>query len=342
MANLQTLFISSAQRIEVLEDLIGQLEEGDSIREIVDDLNKYGSGFEKLLGAKLRDTMEIGGGLSRGFEGLFPEIAIQCISAGEEAGDLVEGCRNAIQSLKGTSGVGHLFFKTLTFPVIGFSASVFFIIYMGNALSESFTGMIPLNHWPTIARAFLDYTGYWVDSWFSFTVKTVALITLFLFALRNWAGKARTKVDNFPIISVYKTITASQILNTLAIMLDTGRSMNDSLQFCAKAGSRYQRWKVLAALEKLTVTSTNAGNAGDILDIGLMSTRQISRLKKRGDRAQNLPDLLRRQASQAHENAKKRINQFLITCKFLILVMALLNVVFSLVSILSLSIQIAR
>lgn len=342
MKNIKYLLVSKKQREELLEDIIAQLQEGDSTEDIAQDMFNYGKGIEKELGQRIANQIDLGEPISPAFHGIYPEIAVQCITAGEEIADLVVGFKNAIDSLQGAGSFGGMFAKTLMFPVLVFSGSVYLIIYLASMLMESFSAIIPVNQWPATSIMFIEYTQYWQDSWFTFVIKLVAITAFAIMILKSWANKYRHSFDSLPVFHTYKMVVAGQILNTLSLMLQTGNSMDRSLEFCSRSGSRYQRFKVSEVQDNLDNTTEESGNAGVLLDVGLMDERQINRLKKRGDRAQNLPDLLKNQAVEMHSKVTKRLGLALTMTKMFIWGWAVMNMAFMLFAILSLSVGLSN
>lgn len=339
--SIKHLFVSDKVKVELLEDIISQLQSGDPTVDIANDMIIHGSSIEKELGKKIIQQIDQGLPISAAFKGIYSEIAVQCIAAGEEVADLIEGLTNATEALQSSGNVILQLLKSFAFPTMAVVGSILMMSTIGDKLITNFSGTIPVRQWPSTAKDFVDYVEYWNTSWLSFVMKVVLLLTTLLLALKYWIGKTREAVDSIPIFKEYRMLMSAQLLTTLSLMLKTGKSMEESVQFSLESGSKYHKYKVGLIERNFNNTTADSGNVGVLLDVNIMDKRQISRLIKRGDRADNITELLKKQSAEMAARVKGRINTFSFVVTKLLWAFAILNMAFFMFAIFDLSNQLS-
>ncbi|EGQ9284418.1 hypothetical protein F7U66_00925 [Vibrio parahaemolyticus] len=277
MEKLQKLIFTNASKVGLLEDMHELLSEGMSVVQIAEDFQRYGTGAVETIGTRMLEAVGNGQPVSTAFIGFFNEITVQTLLAGEVSQDLRGGCINAIQAINNTGGVIGLILKSVAFPLIQLFGITSIVVILSKNIFPILEGLIPIYLWPGVSKSFYDFVMYLNDN--AFYLISCFFFTPFLARefLNRYTGPGRDELDQLPIFIQFRYVVSAQIMYTMSIILRSGGSLLQAIEFAEKGVSPYQQKKVQAINDELELSKS--ASLGRLLDIGLLHDRQIGRLK---------------------------------------------------------------
>lgn len=118
----------------------------------------------------------------------------------------------------------------------------------------------------------------------------IALVFLVKYQMPRWTGKLRAKMESLPPglamllmpvcpilvpLSIYRDAQAGLMLSSLAVFLQSGRTLMDALESIFRSGTPWMRWHVRRIMAHLRLAPTDYVNA---FSKGLLSPQLLARL----------------------------------------------------------------
>ncbi len=312
MNKLNALLFSNKAKVEMLADMVELLGEGMSVREIAEDFEKYGKGAIKEIGQSMQRAVGDGRSVSSAFEGYFNDITVQTIYAGENNQDLKGGFVNAQQAITNTGGVLGVLIKSISGPLIQLAAISVIVVGLSGQIFPILGELVPSYMWAGISKNFYAFATFIGDS----ALRIVGGMFLFFYLLglfmKHYAGPGREFFDKLPGFTQYRYIVAAQVMYTMASVLRAGGSLYDSLIYAGDGVGGYQKSKV--GESKTLLEQAQSASVGDLLDIELLSERELNRLKVMASSQRGNAERLQR-CAEAH--SELMLSQIDVLAKFL-------------------------
>ncbi|GAL12096.1 hypothetical protein JCM19233_3086 [Vibrio astriarenae] len=251
----QRLFSTQAQRA-----LLEQWRKADKYRlstqEFCQALVDNGTPTQKKIGQAGLAAPSQGQRFVDTLQGWFPNSLLLTLRAADKAGQLGVGIDSALAQLEGGENVMMDIARLLAFPfALCLGAGVYGVFISGNILETlDFADGVGMQ-----TRQFVIDHGLWV---------ALALVGWFVgmsFALPHWRGALRSKLDNWPIFSLYRASVATSTLSTLANLTRCGVKLQDALEQTqegnsAFAGYHLKRCNAAASSAAILATSSIRGS----------------------------------------------------------------------------------
>lgn len=255
--------LSSRDLISFLFQLELLIRAGVPILTALSDMRDAADSPEsRNLSAGLYEKIEAGATLAEaivGYPGIFSEVIINLVRAGEVTGQLPEVLREIVRSLKWQDEMRAQTKKLMMYPsfvLVVISGVVFFLmIYLVPQLVGFLTNMgqkVPLQ-----TRALIWVSSLFVNYWWAIITAPVFLFTG-LSALSRANPKVRYRIHqmqlSLPYIgTILKKIILARFADTFALMYRTGIPIIDSLVYCQKiSGNVVIQASISRARERIT------------------------------------------------------------------------------------------
>ncbi len=174
-------------------------------------------------------------------------------------------------------------------------------VYAQDALWEG------MNGW---ARAIAMFA----QAWGAQTSLALALgLGAVLWSLPRWRGAARLRVEAWPVYALYRDFQAGMLLTSMAVMLQTGETLQGSIDDVAQRASPWMRWhlgRVVDALEE------NPTGTLDAFRRGLLSPHLLSRASTLNRSSASFSDVLIQLGTTEGERVLLRVKKAAVIANF--------------------------
>ncbi|MCD8549890.1 MAG: type II secretion system F family protein [Shewanella xiamenensis] len=262
------------QQKQFLEDFKDGIASNQAPIVIVQHLRTFSNGAAKRAAIDIHKTLNSGKPASVAFSGWFDDTIIQAIRAGEKRRALLPALDNAISSLQRRSSVMSKIFAKNTYPLVmmlvgmNVNVVVYFFIFQEAALKT------PVARWPMVSQWSYGFSEHMVNFGTVYLALIFVLFKLSSFMLANWTGQFRKKVDNWPIFRHYRMMLSTTFLSSLSMMLNSQIRLVQAIETLSKTSTPYMR----DFLNQIAKKASSSG-LGQILDVGLLTDSEVSRLK---------------------------------------------------------------
>lgn len=274
-----TVFFSNAEaKANLMLDVSRQLARDASIKEIADDFDKYGNSLEKLIGKRLKWTLQNAKAPFYAFEGIVNNLTLETIKTAVETDKMADGFMLAKESVEKSEGLfGSLVFGFI-WPSIKIIAVLLGVSLLGQYVFSQLTQIVPVRRWPGLAQITYDITGAISDSATVLLVFFALVVIWVSITIRFATGRVRQVIDKVPFFKQYRIMTASLTLTSLSMLLKSGISFLDAIKFLEKRSKPYVAWHLKEI--RRNITRVKGASVGQMLGSGLVNDREIQRLSR--------------------------------------------------------------
>lgn len=268
-------FTSKRQQV-FLEDLAILISDGVPANRAVEMLATIYSGVSREVALEINQGIAEGKPLAETMRRWFNVSSVELIRAGEEGGTLELTVASAAESLKEKSGAIGAIISALTYPLVVILAGCFIMVYLNHSIISDFADIKPINQWPSIGRALIvvaDFIQFW-----GWLVVALVIASLFVikYMMKNYVGELRRTLDALPIFSLYRQLTAGQLLETLGLLIANGVVFKTAVKVMQYHANPYLI-SHLIAIEHLL--GSGRDNIAEVLNTGLVDKNDILRLR---------------------------------------------------------------
>jgi len=212
------------------------------------------------------------------------------LTALDDATDKAKLMRKIANSVRQQRLLLSMVKKKVLPPLMILPGAFIFAYVMATKSIPVIVDVAPPEVWDTFnmsVRRFAEYLAH--HSGKSIAV-VVALIALLVYQLPRWTGPMRARFEAFspsaatmlfPVapwilpLSIYRDVQAGLMFSALAVMLQSGRTLNDAMKAIAQNSSPWMRWQVRKILNHLETRPTEYQKA---FAKGLVSPSLLARL----------------------------------------------------------------
>lgn len=204
--------------------------------------------------------MSNGSPLSEAVAGWVPAQERMMIAAGERSGKLEDALLSNTEVMEAQAEIRSAIIGGVSYPAMLVMLAFGMLYLFGYKLVPAFGKMVPDDKW-TGAAAAVVWISHWVQDWLWLPAMLVLVMTaLCLWAMPNWVGPARVKLDSLPPFSIYRLTQGSSWIISLAAMVETGERIEDAVKTLGKNSSRWLSSRNTAILNGLR-SGHNIGDA---------------------------------------------------------------------------------
>lgn len=164
-----------------------------------------------------------------------------------------------------------------------------------------------MNGW---ARAIATFA----DAWGTLALLVLgALLGAVLWSLPCWRGAARLRVEGWPVYGLYRDFQAGMLFSSLAMLLQTGETLQGSIDDLTQRASPWMRWhlgRVVAALQD------NPNATLDAFRRGLLSPHLLSRAATLHRSSPSFSDVLIQLGTTEGERVLARVQKAAVIANF--------------------------
>lgn len=276
---LTVLFTNPKYKIDLLNDVARSLQQEYSIPAIAKDFQTFGSSFEKLAGRRIAEATLRTKPLYSAFEGLISELSIQTLRSGDNSGDIAQAFKKAATSLETSEGLFYELTISYIIPILKLFGILIATGFIGEQVYSQLESILPKARWPTISIIFYEFSSFFYDYWLIVILALIFTFSAMSFSIRYCTGEPRDLLDKLPFFKQYRILIASQLLNQLSTLLNSGKPLLETVQWLSKKESPYCK-SHLKKIERNITEVKRSGNIGHIFNTGLINQREVTRLQR--------------------------------------------------------------
>lgn len=171
----------------------------------------------------------------RAREGVFPELLVSMIEAGELSGTLDSTMGRMAVHYEKESGINQKVKAAMTYPMVLLSVSVLMVIFMVYFILPNFITLIDTSNGdiPALTKAVMNATEFTRTRWYIIIGVLIAVVVAFKYTTARGNGRRayHRMLLRVPVLGkVIRKIVASKFTRTLGILLASGISLLSSLE----------------------------------------------------------------------------------------------------------------
>lgn len=178
-------------------------------------------------------------------KGLFPDIDVTLVAAGDLAGHVEAGWRSAMIYAREQAALRSAILAPLAKPAVYFAALICLLLFFSIQILPAFDQVLPREFWSPKARLIggLADNVYWVVLFL--IVLGILIIASIYWASRQWTGELRELADrHFPIFRQIAQLQSAGFILALASFLGVGTPFGEAVKRIGATASPYLSWQL--------------------------------------------------------------------------------------------------
>lgn len=241
MSNFERTFIKlqfgGTQRLRLYRKIIRLLQNGVALPAALESMWQHAShdGKKKkkaeavIIDAWLRQVRN-GKSLGVAIQGWVPETDRVVIEAGEASGDLPSAVENACFLYEGQKKIKSAVVAGVAYPAFLFVMLIGFMFLFGMNIIPQFAQILPREQWTGIGEQMAMLSDFVQGGFIPVLIALVALVILVVWSMPRWTGNLRVRADSIPPYSIYKLVSGSGFLLSLAALTKAGVKTTSALR----------------------------------------------------------------------------------------------------------------
>lgn len=264
------------KQLAFLEDLAVLINDGIPANRAVDMMASITTGLTREVATTLSQKIAQGQPLAEGMREWFSMNVVEIIRVGESGGALAQTLRSAINMLSQRGLALGSFIGAVSYPLFVIIIACIVIVYLRNAVLTQFELIKPIEQWPPAGQRLVAAATIISSWWWLAILLVIATIIIFRYLMSNYVGEFRATLDRFPPFSFYRRLVAARFLETLGLLVSNGVVFKSALRVMQHQANPYLQMH-LGKVEHLL--SMGRGNIADVLDTGLIDSKDLMRLR---------------------------------------------------------------
>lgn len=314
-----------------LEDLASLIEDGVPLKQVLESFIAIHQGGARQLAESMLSQLSQGNPVADGMVGWYSDEIVEIIRAGEEGGILAQVLRTTAASLTQRESVLNSVLNSLTYPFVVICGALGVSVFINHSIFASFRSITPEAQWPTGAQLLSSFANFIQHWWWLLLLTALILAFLFVRFLKDYIGDLRPKLDEMPVWSTYRKLNAGRFMETLGLLIGNGLVLKKSLKILQNRASTYLASHLILMEHRL---GSGQDNIADVLDTGLISDGDLSRLKLIAQ-SKGFEHALVRQGQRAQDEGSQSIKTTTKLLSGFLLVLAAGFMIFMIVSVYS-------
>lgn len=288
-------------QLAYLEDFYTLVNDGIPANRAIEMMAQVTTGMSRDVSLSIAQKISEGQPLADGMQEWFSSNIVEIIRVGEEGGALVETVRSAINTLGQSSTSYSAIVTAVAYPLLVISMACIIIVYLNTSVFDQFREIKPIDQWPSAGQDLVTLANIIVGWWWLVILLIVVIFFVMRRIMSNYVGELRPTLDQIPPFTLYRRFVASRFLETLGLLVSNGIVFKNALKVMQYQATPYMS-SHLVLMEHLL--STGKGNIADVLSTGLVSEKDLLRLKVMAEVKGFEHGLVRMGVRGSEENAK--------------------------------------
>lgn len=270
-------------RVELFESLIDKLDStaANSVEKLDQIFGQWAKRDRERKDSRapamayIHRQLEQGKNLSDAIRRFVPVDEVLIIQSGEIRGNLTQSLELVVRNIRATESMRSSVLAAMAQPALGLVSLLLLSVGFGLMMWPDLLRGLPLKYWPTWAHFGIN-AQIWLGQKWMWLTGLVVIVGAYYYTLPRWVGRWRTIVDMIPPWSIYRGQQASTLLGVMAALVESGRTVRESLVLMRDASPPYMAWQINRIVRKLDA----AGEEGiKSLRTGFFSQQIMDRLE---------------------------------------------------------------
>lgn len=346
-----------AKRDEFYDQLARSYDDKEQLRDFLSAelkiaKNPRTSNSSRALALKIIQTRLASGDQSRYrqlFDGVMPAGDRMMLSALDDAPDKAALMRQIAHNVREQKKLIGIVKGKVIPPMLILPGAFIFSYVMATQSLPIIVKIAPPEVWTFFNMAVRLFAEF-VAKYGLISIGVIALLgTFFVYQLPRWTGRLRTRLEQvspgmgavlFPVapfilpIGIYRDVQAGMMFSALSVMLQSGRTLNDSLAEIRNNSQPWMRSHIRKILAHLEINTTEYAQA---FSKGLLSPQLLARLSSQIRTNPRFDQILINLGKSGGEEVRLEVEKQTSTVNFILLTFGGLMVVFMMVGQLSIS-----
>lgn len=218
------------------------------------------------------EILRMGKKVSQCFDGWVTKEEKLLIASGEDV-DLPAALGRAIALMEKNAKIKKTTRKAAIQPLIFFGLIAGILSFFAWRMVPILTNLLPIPEWPEMGQIFHSISTTVFNYWYLIFGGIIVFGIILAKTLPVWTGPVRDIFDNFFVWDIYRRITASTFVISLATLMQSGERLSVALESIYNLSTKYQKRQVKIMLSNLN----KMDDSGEIL------TKDVTFLKEIGD-----------------------------------------------------------
>ncbi len=263
-------------QLAFLEDLYLLINDGIPANRAIELMGQASQGLQREVALSIANKIAEGQPLADGMMDWFAPNAVEIIRVGESGGALAQTIQSAINMLSQQGIAMGAFISAVSYPLLVLSIACVVIVYLNNSVLTQFEMIKPMDQWPEAGRRLVALGSFIKAWWWMAIFMVIATIIFFRRVLINFTDELRSLLDSVPPFSLYRRLVAARVLETLGLLVANGVVFKSAIKIMQYQANPY----ALSHLSKMEhLLSMGKTNIADVLDTGLIDTKDLMRLR---------------------------------------------------------------
>lgn len=276
MQRIKHFQFGAKAQLAYLEDFYTLVSDGIPANRAIEMLAQVTTGISRDVSLSIAQRISEGQPLADGMREWFTPNVVEIIRVGEEGGALVETVRSAINTLGQRSTSLAALATAVTYPLIVIVMACIIIVYLNVSVFDQFRQIKPIAQWPSAGQDLVGLAKLITRWWWLLLVVIGIIFFVMRNVMNNYVGELRSTLDQIPPFTLYRRFAASRLLETLGLLVSNGIVFKNAIKVMQYQASPYVS-SHLVTMEHLL--SMGKGNIADVLSTGLISEKDLLRLR---------------------------------------------------------------
>ena len=225
-------------QVELLEDLFATSGSGVPLIECFELFVKNYEGAVRQVSTEAWQSLNRGHKMASGLKGWYPDEVVMPLYIAEEQGILDKTLPRVLGYLQSSAAGLSLFVAKMLYP-----AFIFIIAYtMASTVDQSFYSIIkdtvPIHEWPEEGQTIYLFWRFVLEHFVLACLLVLLSVIGVRYALVNFTGSFRDRLDHFPIFKQYRMMQASIFLQMFGLLIRNVSPL-DAIELIEKGASPY-------------------------------------------------------------------------------------------------------
>lgn len=217
------------------------------------------------------EVIRMGKKISDCFDGWVSKEEKLLIASGEEV-DLPAALGRAVALMEKNSQIKKTTRKASVQPLVFLSLIMGIFSFFAFKMVPILTNLLPVEDWPEMGKVFYSISMFIFNYWYFIFILLFGGGFVLAKTLPYWVGKSRDMFDGFFVWDIYRRITASTFIISLATLMQSGERLSVALKSIHDLSNNYQKRQVKVMLSNLN----KMDDSGEILTKDVTFFRSIS------------------------------------------------------------------
>lgn len=263
-------------QLAFLEDLYLLINDGIPANRAVEMMTQVTTGLTQDVAFSIAQKISEGQLLAEGMRDWFSANIVEIIRVGEEGGALAETLRSAIKTLTQRTGTLGVLINAISYPIIVITMACSIIVYLNNTVFNQFRAIKPMALWPDAGRQLVTVANVVEIWWWLVIALVIAVIVILRKIMSDYVGPLRSLLDKIPPFSLYRRFAAAHLMETMGLLVANGVVFKSAIKVMQYQANPYVA-SHLVMMEH--IMSMGRGNLAEVLSTGLISDKDILRLR---------------------------------------------------------------